>query len=975
MVNQFTRQYSFPNVSIRETVRGPQTFESIWRNTIGVAGPFNKGPLLGEVNTRQDFVNLYGEDDSLGSVAVRQAMLQGATNFIISRVLRNAKGSSGGLVLADKTDPTGAEATIGFTDDRTVGLEVDFSLITQPKVRDPNLVAYAYDTRGSRYILPETNSATLLPIDFKGIGNFRLRRYSTLWRGEYDFYMRYDENVNTVNTAALQFYDIDDSNITFTTTGTEVRLITIPKGTGTQHPSPDNLTVEFYLKALRGGIEFEGGTDGPTIASGQIIGEYFEVDVNTWGFYARLEVTATGVNNSIKLKIPSGTKTYPVIDKWLVEFIPDTDEVLDADQFRFETTYSQTRNLGRPYTSWLYLNRHDNLGTALPIYYYKEATAGNPAILDEITSGITYTVGAVEDTYANVVTSNQTITFAKDSVVIGETDNTDPLWPNTNRAFDVGTPISDIFKRLEAALYQNNLLNRLNTEVSINTDELPYDLTFTIGAEGFVGNSIIYTVSRFSQSVVATDLAFEDNAVDQFDANLNMVDGLDGVVPATRYFYSRDGEQVLFVEAISPGNSGNNVRVNIQPIDASTFILEVREEDENQLTPAPTESYYLSNYAIDVTSGIYPETLDSNLIRAYYVPALVTRIPGAGAEFDYNLAPLRVAPADLQGLEEGDITDVSFEAHPLHIGTQYLQNIPLQGGSEPEEYDAFIPEAAYIDAINRLEDQDCAFICAPGLIAGDIRYDSATNALVAQAQSSTPYNGLRIAVLSAPPQLTKSRAEILNQQYNSDRVVIVGGWSTLGTSVRQFGQNNTSPIGYYVGSLAVADTYISPAASSGIPPLNGVRRVDTNSSLEALDAFTNNNIEMIFLDSITNTPKFLNGRTTDSSIERRWVAIRRQADHIIMNLNANLQWAKSAPNTPNLRQQVASAADALLSQELRRGAISGYNRTVVDGSNPNRIAQGYLDVFIQWTPVFPADYISVDVVRTIVSQYTLQLSA
>ena len=128
---------------------------------------------------------------------------------------------------------------------------------------------------------------------------------------------------------------------------------------------------------------------------------------------------------------------------------------------------------------------------------------------------------------------------------------------------------------------------------------------------------------------------------------------------------------------------------------------------------------------------------------------------------------------------------------------------------------------------------------------------------------------------------------------------------------------------------------------------------------------------MLFFDKPTNSIKFLNGRTTAKDLNNRWVSIRRQSDHLIMTLFANLQWARSSPNNSEIRARVAAACDAILKSELRRGAISGANPTVINSSDPLRIAQGYMDIIIEWSPVFPADYIDVNITRSISSSFSL----
>ena len=92
---QITKKYSFPSINVTEVVRGPINENIPWRNVIGVAAPFSKGPKLARIsNSRKDFIALFGEDQSLGSVFVQQAMLQGASEFVISRVLPENKSAT-----------------------------------------------------------------------------------------------------------------------------------------------------------------------------------------------------------------------------------------------------------------------------------------------------------------------------------------------------------------------------------------------------------------------------------------------------------------------------------------------------------------------------------------------------------------------------------------------------------------------------------------------------------------------------------------------------------------------------------------------------------------------------------------------------------------------------------------------------------------------------------------------------------------
>lgn len=966
-MTSFSKQYSFPNVSVKETIRGPQPFNSVWRNTIGIAAPFTKGPLLARINSRQEFVSLFGEDNSLGSVAVRQAMLQGATDFVISRVAPVAKKATTSISFTAPDGAINEEPMIGSTDNRTVGLTVEFSYISDALTENRNLVAYSIGSNTSNYIKPRTNKGTELDLDFEGIGSFIIEKHTTLSAVNYDFFLRTTEplTTNTKTLAVAGFDEIVDSDIPSTTGVAAIRKITFPKA---------SITKERYLQAFQPGMRITGGTEGPIFDTpGLILSELFEEDAVTYAFYAQITTSAAGTDGSFKLLLPTDddqdvgvTNPLSIIDVYRVYwrsplgyYLPGVLNFLGADP-----------DLGSSPISYLVLNRNSDAGVSKNIVYYTK----NPdsLILEQKLTGVTYTVGVATDSYINVIENIQTINIMKTIISLGESE---PLINGYNSldAFAVNTPVSLILSNLRTAIARNSILSQLGVDSEVNNTVLPYNIFLTLGAEGEYGNYLVYKVNKISSGLGDDDIEFLDGNTSLFDTPLTFINGSENIVPASRFFYSRQGQKVLYVEAISPGVAGNNIYINIRPVDQSNFILEVKEFLTNQglVTSAPSESFYLSNTAVDFATGLYPETLSSNFIRAYYVP-IIEAVGLRQTEVDFNQIPARVAPPDNQNnLIQ---FDVSYESHPNHAGSTYLQNVSLIGGVEPSLSDSSITEEAYIAAIDRLENEDIAFISAPGIIAGDIRYERAINALIQQVDQASPYNGLRIGVISTPPKLTKSRAEILNAQYSSRNLVLIGGWSTLITS-RGVGLNQYSPEGYYLGLLATTDTYVSPASSYDGKYIIGATNVDTNNRLESLDTFTNNNIEMLYVDRVSNKIKFLNGRTTAGNINDRWISIRRQTQHLIMNIVQNLEWARSAPNNDDIRQRAASAVDAILKVEQRRGAIAGYNPTIINTSDPSRYANGFLDLIMVWTPVFPADYISVELIRSVTTNFTLQVSS
>ena len=127
---QYSQNYAFPNVSVTEDIIGPVSINPGYRNTIGVAGVFSKGPT-GAVflNSRQEIRDIYGEDISPGSIFIRTAQQQGATDFVISRVLPSARFSQGLAYLQAGINPSISEAVTASSDNRTIGLKLKLNYI------------------------------------------------------------------------------------------------------------------------------------------------------------------------------------------------------------------------------------------------------------------------------------------------------------------------------------------------------------------------------------------------------------------------------------------------------------------------------------------------------------------------------------------------------------------------------------------------------------------------------------------------------------------------------------------------------------------------------------------------------------------------------------------------------------------------------------------------------------------------------
>ncbi len=164
--------YSFPNITFNETLVGPLPFQAGWRNRIGVAGQFRRGPRGAyRITNRQEFAALYGEDLSPGAVAVRELMYQGATDIVISRSTAEALPAKFKISLNSVVD--GQEPQVGYNGNvlrynengesvQTTGLALDLEYVGQ----SAELVRAAgrLDVKAGSFFSEDFN--------FKGLGAF-----------------------------------------------------------------------------------------------------------------------------------------------------------------------------------------------------------------------------------------------------------------------------------------------------------------------------------------------------------------------------------------------------------------------------------------------------------------------------------------------------------------------------------------------------------------------------------------------------------------------------------------------------------------------------------------------------------------------------------------------------------------------------------------------------------------------------------
>lgn len=968
-------RYSFPNVSINSSVPGPIPQESGQRRRIGVAGVFSRGPELQLINSREEFAYLFGENNTAGSVFVRQAMLQGAEQFAVSRVMPSLRPSKGSITLSNGQNPYIA-ANVALQGNRTIGLKFTISYISS--------IVTPFGQYNNSSVTVSADSDIELS-GYKGLGTFNFEVI---------------EKVSPSNSAdgspdislSIKNLTIEDSLLDAETFGTN------------QATQIDPITSEVFIGDADFSDELDLKQVSIVVATGDniaLLKEYAKP-----GLTLKANDTPGNGNAYLKTGLKFASYAYEMSDgSW--------GALLDGDAGVVSTSFTAKvyplQSTATPYFIVAY-NYTSAAFSQLPKYIFgvKRYTFGNANSIrtvsalgflvvenlpissknlefigryddedeDTVTYPLVYVNTGIKLNFVSLNSNNVeflsgdrfSISVVKNTISVGETD---PNQSSSEKAFRPGTPAIDILQNLGDTIARDVAGSTLLGDVSVEDSALPYTLNFTSNFRGAEANKVKYKLERIvsgGSNSNPLDLLFGgtgDNT--KYNKVFSMSGGQSTMSPARRVLYDINGNPLVLIEAVSPGVEGNRIRISASSIRPGQFQLTVDDEEGSKFNISiRSETFSLSNYTVDPQTGLFPETIDSNIVRVYFIPTIRNRDAVLPSRV-FDLTPQRVAP-----ISQFEV-DIDNVLSPTHTGARFLKDLYLEGGTTPSSYNPTNPlPDDYIDAINRLDSIDCVAICAPGAVVADSRYDSVINSLVLQAENSNTFNGIRTAVLSAPKGMSPSRSASISAPFNSNRVIIVSGWSSIIGSAG-LGFNNSPPDGLYAGMLANLPAHISPAASDRSTSINGVFSVDTNSNPFVLDQITKANIEVLFFDAGLGVFKFLNGLNTDKSTSMGIVAISRMNDKIIQDLNTNLAWAKSRPNDRYLQRNVRDAVDAYFRTLLREQEIFSFSPTICDGSNnsPEDRARRRLNISISYTPLYPADYINVSLSQVINEQISI----
>ena len=504
----------------------------------------------------------------------------------------------------------------------------------------------------------------------------------------------------------------------------------------------------------------------------------------------------------------------------------------------------------------------------------------------------------------------------------------------------------------------NSSLNSTVKVVSVNAN-IPSPGIYEILLDEPLGNSGAdgAAVGPYPLKISFTSASQSGFQVSDYQQTKAFVGGTDGPVNASRIFYSLTGRRLIEISAASPGAWGNNLLIDIVPITNSSYRINVANPDGNSNfnPPIVNESFIIDLTKTDAldNKGVITALNDSYLIRGSFLPA-VDNPTG----FDVNLLqlkPERLAPVNTSIAG----SDTSSYYHPSYFGTSKLRTISLERGYNGPN----ITEDDYIQAVKALSGVNVNYICMPGIYTN---FKKAQVELVTVAENSSELDGLKIAILNSKPKLRPNQAAKEFEHINSQRAVLITGWSTYA------GQSNLDPLSLspdvlYAGKLATIGFTVSPAARSTAGPVRNITEVDTRNyvSQSSLQAYTDGRMEVLFPESNLGGNFFLTGRTSSSDTAWDRIVIRRTYDVIRQDLFSGLQPYKSEPHTTLLRRQIETSVNAYFSNLARNGKIANFGGALCNNSNnpPENYVNGQVNVSVRFLPLYAADYINITITR------------
>ena len=221
--------------------------------------------------------------------------------------------------------------------------------------------------------------------------------------------------------------------------------------------------------------------------------------------------------------------------------------------------------------------------------------------------------------------------------------------------------------------------------------------------------------------------------------------------------------------------------------------------------------------------------------------------------------------------------------------------------------------------------------------------------MIAQAERAKN----RIAILNLASGLTPSQAVSAISTFDSARFATTFPY----VKVFDFVTGGTKEIpgsASLAGILSGLPAYRSPS-NSVVNGIVGVARVLSQSEKEALYQG-----RIIPIAAVLGQGIRLIGGISGSS-DPKWAQLckRRMLDKIQKSVKSAMSWAISLPNTPTLRDNVATSINDFIKRLINNGEIGNTSSAICNSTNntPASIAAGYLIVDVAIEFLYPADKI------------------
>ena len=610
-------------------------------------------------------------------------------------------------------------------------------------------------------------------------------------------------------------------------------------------------------------------------------------------------------------------------------------------------------------------------------FYYQEVSGvtvsqSSPTLLTDKSIGIEILWGAPSVSSLPLQVGGQfNVPFAKTSVLVGaETES-------ASDAYADGTTLVEVCQDLETAIRIDSTASSLIESIVVDDVSFSPSISLTSSHSGDKSNRIAWKLARYQTGTIS-DAAL-NGSFTSFDAFNYLTDGYDGATFAFKDLYAPDGTHLWKIIALTPGAHGNNLRCTIsnQKVNNKygSFQLDVLDLNSRVNTGETKKSFVVDTSNIDFTTGRSLTFLAGSNVQAYFMPAIKASEAGVALSAnapEFKLTPQRLAPP-LQSISSAFNTGLTSFSYQ---GITALQSFNLVDGSDNSSSLTNFTAGkvnGLIKAIQTLESYNIALLALPGITYGDSTYQAVFDAAKASVERSTAESGLRSAIFELPAGISPEKAQLLADQLDSERIILIAGRQLMRSRNNQLVPNVGSS-GSYAGYDFSRAPHISPAVSFSGSLVQAVSSIDTLTNSVYLDKMARAGVEVLVYDQNIGGFRFSNGLTTSRNGIKRYRSVNRILDQVKSDLYLYLQWVRSRPNTAALQSEAATACDAYLYSKLRDGWFTRLDNTICNASNNSQKdqAEGRLNIRIRLTPSFPADKILVDTILDLTEDFSLQ---